>query len=364
MQKVTIPKSHSLRSILTNVFLKLEHTRLLLTPHLPPRIQEWDKTWSDVGEPLSDSQWKETITTLTNKSKKDSSLKIFPKMGFVSLDGVDDLQNIGFCLNSSNNTIYFKSPFAIQKKLSSISNSILHLQSKSSPSFHFFVGPGCSGKSSLMFHRLQKLNEQYKLCISTFSELPQYNLPSKHSLFYHFLLSEIKEPQEPFPSLTPLVEPSSLVIIDAPLEKSLLEQALGLVESGKNLYWIIDSISIESFLRQLYGLLASSPSTFSYLLKLTQNITGQHALFNLKGDLLLAHEILFMNKDVKESILQEKWKKLSLVMEEGEKFKNGMQTLNQSLLKHLVARHLSLKEAFHISTDPENLNQLLDSKGI
>ena len=73
-----------------------------------------------------------------------------------------------------------------------------------------------------------------------------------------------------------------------------------------------------------------------------------------------------MNQEIREHLFQEqaKEKKLSHWMEEGERSQNGMQTLNQSLLQHLLARRISLKEAFQVSTDPENLNRLLGSKGI
>ena len=334
---------------------------------MPPRIQEGDQTWSDLGEPLSISQWEEVISLLTpNKKKKP------PFMGFISLKGEEkSLENVGFYFHPfqkshQNASIFFKAPINLQKKLSPFpSSSILPLSSKPFPSLHFLIGPAHSGKSSFMLHRLQKLNQQAKLCVSILSDIPQYNLKSKHCMFHSLLWSDIKDQQDSFSSLTPWWEPSSLIIIDTPLEKNLLQQALLLAGQGKTLYWIVDSLSIESFLRQLRSLcVSSSHPLYSYLLSLTHSLTGQYAFFKSQGNLLFAHEVLIITKEVRENLLQEKGKSPFSFMEEGEKLKNGMQTLNQSLLQHLLTRRLSLKEAFQMSTDPENLNQLLENKGI
>ena len=401
MPDLILPKNSLLHSLLKRAFLQLEHTRLLLTAHLPPRIQEGDKTWSDLGETLSPAQWKEMVSLLAPNPKKEgeSAMSLSPPMGFVSLEE-ESLESIGFHFHlsswgqgfpqltekgpnsypsvppvpltpfvppaSSVASISFKAPLPLQKKLSS-SPPILPLPDKSSPAFHFLVGPEHSGKSSFMLYRLQKFNRESKMDIRILSETPQYNLLSQHCVFHSFLWNEIKKQQKAFfsSSLTPWMEPSSLIVIDAPLEKKLLEQSLLMVEKGKPIYWIVDSLSIESFLRQLHSLCGSaSHPMYSYVLSLTHSFTGQRALFNSQGDLLLAHEVLLMTEEVKKNLLQEKGKSPFTFMEEGEKRNNGMQTLNQSLLEHLLARRLSLKEAFQLSRDPENLNRLLEAKGI
>ena len=383
MLEFTLPKNNLLHALLKSAFLQLEHTRLLLRPYFPPRIQEADQTWSDLGESLSAPQWKDIVSLLTSNKEQEPMGSFPPPMGFVSLKGEEEsLENIGFycqpsqgqglssnssTVSLSTSSIFFKAPLPLQKKLSSFpSSSILPLPSQSSPAIHFLVGPECSGKSSFMLHRLQKLNQESNLCVGIVSETPQYNLKSKHCVFHSFLWNEIKSQQDFFSSsLTPWLEPSSLIIIDAPLEKPLLQQALPLVEKGKTLYWIVDSLSIETFLRQLHSL-CTPPSNplCSYLLSLTHSLTGQRALFNGQGSLLFAHEVLLMTDEVRKNLIQEKGKSPFAFMEEGEKLKNGMQTLNQSLLQHLLARRLSLKEAFQLSMDPENLNQLLEAKGI
>ena len=176
MRKITIPKNHLLYAILENAFVQLEHTHLLLTPNLPPRLQEWNKTWSDVGEPLSFSQWEEALSLLVNpetnslqkgNQKEERKTDSLLDRGFISLEDCPEehLQNLSFCLKKEacslnptqqSSTLYFKAPLPLKKKGDSISGSIIPLKSKFSPALHFFVGPVGSGKSSLMLHRLQK----------------------------------------------------------------------------------------------------------------------------------------------------------------------------------------------------------------
>jgi twitching motility protein PilT len=77
----------------------------------------------------------------------------------------------------------------------------------------------------------------------------------------------------------------------------------------------------------------------------------------------LALELLVMNPNIRNLVRENKLHQVYGMMQVGQD-KTGMVTLNQSLLQLVLKRKVEVRTAFMFSSDPEELDKMLNTAGV
>jgi twitching motility protein PilT len=83
----------------------------------------------------------------------------------------------------------------------------------------------------------------------------------------------------------------------------------------------------------------------------------------IEGGLVAAFEVMILNPSLRNLIRENKLHQVYGMMQTGQD-KTGMITMNQSLLKLILARKIEIRTAFLNSSDPEELDKMMKSAGV
>lgn len=145
-----------------------------------------------------------------------------------------------------------------------------------------------------------------------------------------------------------------------------LERLVRLAESGILVICEMSSTDCLTSLRQIYSLNFGEGRPH-ILWRLSQQLIlvgAQMRVKSLQGnDEIDLFEMLLMTPQLKEALRAEDLSFVEGVLQHGEE-ESGALSFNQSLLQHLLRRHIDMKTAFVSTRDPVHLDQLLKKVGI
>jgi twitching motility protein PilT len=226
------------------------------------------------------------------------------------------------------------------------------------------TGPTGAGKSTTIAALIDKVNKETRGHIITLEDPIEYVHAHKSCIInqrevgvdtvsYRAALKHVLRQD---PDVCMLGELRDLETIDA---------ALSICETGHLVFATLHTNSAISTITRIVNVFpGDQQERIRTQLSLTLNtILSQRLVPAIKGGMAVAMEVLVMNPNIRNLIRENKLHQIYGMMQVGQD-KSGMVTLNQSLMKLVLARKVEMRVAFQYSADPEELDKLLKQAGV
>lgn len=226
------------------------------------------------------------------------------------------------------------------------------------------TGPTGSGKSTTIAALIDKINKESRSHIITLEDPIEYVHGHKSCIVNQREIgvdtvsyrSALKHVLRQDPDVCMMGELRDFETIDA---------ALSICETGHLVFATLHTNSAISSITRIVNVFPSDQQErIRTQLALSLNlIMSQRLVPGAKGGMALASEVLVMNPSVRNLIRENKLHQVYGMMQVGQD-KSGMMTMNQSLLKLVLARRIEVRAAFNYSSDPEELDKLMKAAGV
>lgn len=226
------------------------------------------------------------------------------------------------------------------------------------------TGPTGSGKSTTIAALIDKINRERRGHIITIEDPIEYVHVHKNCIVNqrevgsdtHGYRVALKAMLRQDPDICLMGEVRDLETIEA---------ALVIAETGHLVFATLHTNSAVQTINRIVSVFpAEQQARIRVQLSFTLNaIISQRLLPASKGGVVAAMEFLLMNTTIRNLIRENKLHQVYGMMQVGQE-KTGMMTLNQSLLNLVLKRKVDIRNAFAVTSDPEELDKLLKQAGI
>lgn len=226
------------------------------------------------------------------------------------------------------------------------------------------TGPTGSGKSTTIAALIDKINRERRGHIITIEDPIEYVHVHKNCIVNqrevgsdtHGYRVALKAMLRQDPDICLMGEMRDLETIEA---------ALVIAETGHLVFATLHTNSAVQTINRIVSVFpAEQQARIRVQLSFTLNaIISQRLLPAAKGGVVAAMEFLLMNTTIRNLIRENKLHQVYGMMQVGQE-KTGMMTLNQSLLNLVLKRKVDIRNAFAVTSDPEELDKLLKQAGI
>lgn len=318
------------------------------------RIQgEWQSLRK---QPLMPSEWTVLQQTLLNASQRDSLAKLTSVVGETLLGGArfgfsffqnESTSRLLLNLVDSEISLDFLPPTPVYEAMASMQGLTL------------MVGRRDAKLTQTLQSLLQKFNtERSFICLVVSADPFAQIREDKASFIYESGHSEQWHKNE-------ILKGVDLIVLHGVHTEENLIRAVELAEAGVTVIYTMNSASVMGAIKQSYSILQKhwgklGSARFADVLRMCY---GQVATKGLEQSTVLASEFATIKPHIRSYVEQEDLKSLEALLR-GTAESVGVQSLNQSLLQHLVRRRIDLKSAFLLTQDPENLDLLLKKVGV
>lgn len=335
-------------------------SEILLVPFAEPRIRTYEGWVPVMHQKLSGQEVNEVLHSILNERQKDTLQDEGVVTGSVSLTS-------GFNINFH----IYKHKLGYSGNLKTISIEqgeevkatippVIYEQVLKGKGLVFIAGPSWSGKSTLMGKLLEIINQNQASHIAIVESVVDRMYHMQKAVITSFEVGYAPIPDSIWRSL----ETADVIGLDIPFTSENFTRALDLVESGK---LVIMTVMVESFIalqNRINHIIPDDKREFIYE-RLAQDLSlfvNQRLVPSLQGNLALAQEIVLINESLREPLrvgnANEVLKRVHL---NGEK--QGMKTMNKSLLQLFLRKKIDLKQAFFASPNLDELDQILSQLG-
>ncbi len=335
-------------------------SEILLVPFAEPRIRTYEGWVPVVNQKLSGQEVNETLHSILNDRQKETLDNEGVVMGSVSLSSGFNINfhiykhKLGYSGNlktitiEQNEDVKATIPPAIYEQVLKTKGLVL------------IAGPSWSGKSTLMGKLIEIINQTQASHVAIVESVIDRIYQMQKSVITSFEVGYSPIANSIWRSL----ETADVIGLDIPLNVDNFTHALDLVESGK---LVIMTVMVESFIalqNRINHLIAEDKREFVYE-RLAQDLSlfvNQRLVPSLQGNLALAQEIILINESLREPLrVGNAGEVLKRVHAHGEK--QGMKTMNKSLLQLFLRKKIDLKQAFLASPNLDELDHLLSQLG-
>jgi len=335
-------------------------SEILLVPFAEPRIRTYEGWVPVVHQKFSSDEVHETLYSILNERQKDILDNEGVVTGSVSLTS-------GFNINFH----IYKHKLGYSGNLKTISIEqcedvkatippVIYEQVLKNKGLVFIGGPSWSGKSTLMGKLLEIVNQNQASHIAIVESVVDRIYHMQKSVITSFEVGYAPIPDSIWRSL----ETADVIGLDIPFSAENFTHVLDLVESGK---LVIMTVMIESLIalqNRINHIVPEDKREFAYE-RLAQDLSlfvNQRLVPSLQGNLVLAQEIILINESLREPLrVGNASEVLKRVHANGEK--QGMKTMNKSLLQLFLRKKIDLKQAFFASPNLDELDHLLSQLG-
>lgn len=226
------------------------------------------------------------------------------------------------------------------------------------------TGPTGSGKSTTLAALLDKINRERRNHIITLEDPIEYVHPHKSCIVNQREVgidtvsyrSALKHVLRQDPDVCLMGELRDLETIEA---------AMNICETGHLVFATLHTNSAISTITRIVNVFPSDQQDrVRTQLSLSLNtVVSQRLIPGIQGGMALALEVLVMNPSIRNLIRENKLHQVYGMMQVGQD-KTGMVTLNQSLLQLVLKRKVDVRTAFMYSSDPEELDKMLNAAGV
>ncbi len=335
-------------------------SEILLAPFAEPRIRTFEGWVPLVKQKFSGEEVRDTLHSILTERQKD----ILDSQGVVT-----GSVSLGSGFNINFHIYRHKLGFSGTLKNITIESSddpkatiapVIYEQVLKGKGLILISGPNWSGKSTLMGKLLEIINQNQSSHIAVVETMVDRIYQNQKSIFTSFEVGFDPIASSIWRSL----DAADVVGLDIPFSVDHFTKMLELVESGKLVISTLLAEGLNTFQHRLNHLYSDNQREFIYE-RLAQSLTlfvNQRLVSSTQGTLALAQEILLFNELLREPL---KMGNITEVMKRvhasGEK--QGMKTLNKSLLQLFLRKKVDLKQAFQASPDLDELDQMLSQLG-
>lgn len=226
------------------------------------------------------------------------------------------------------------------------------------------TGPTGSGKSTTIAALIDKINKENRGHIITLEDPIEYVFSHRNcivnqreigvdSVSYKAALKHILR-QDP-----------DVCFMGEMRDHETIDAALNVAETGHLVFSTLHTNSAVGTINRIVNVFpADQQDRVRVQLALSLNaVISQRLLPMIGGGLSAAYEIMVLNPSLRNLIRENKLHQVYGVMQIGQD-KTGMITMNQSLLKLVLARKIEIRTAFLNSNDPEELDKMMKAAGV
>ena len=226
------------------------------------------------------------------------------------------------------------------------------------------TGPTGSGKSTTLAALIDRINKEMRGHIMTLEDPIEYVFPHRSSIVnqreigvdsvsYRAALKHILR-QDP-----------DVVFMGELRDLETIESALTVAETGHLVLSTLHTNSAVGTINRLVNVFpADQQDRVRTQIALSLNaVVSQRLVPSIDGGLVGTFEIMILNPSLRNLIRENKLHQVYGMMQTGQD-KSGMQTMNQSLLKLVLARKIEVRTAFLNSNDPEELDKMMKAAGV
>ena len=236
---------------------------------------------------------------------------------------------------------------------------ILHDFTKLSQGFFLVVGPAGHGKSTTLAALLDEINHTRTEHIITIEDPIEYMFVQDRSIVSQ---REVEIDTESFDRALKSVlrQDPDVIMVGEMRDAESIATALTAAETG---HLVFSTLHTNSASQTIDRIIDSFPSQqqnqiASQLAATLAGIVSERLIPRVDGGRLPACEVMIANPAIRNLIRERKTYQIDLVIETNTQ--EGMVTLNRSLADLVSRREVSLEEAMLYSTNPSELNILVD----
>jgi len=223
------------------------------------------------------------------------------------------------------------------------------------------TGPTGSGKSTTLAAIIDKINRERNLHIITVEDPIEYLHRHNSSLINQ---REVYSDTQSFASALKyaLREDPDVVLIGEMRDLETVESALNISETGHLAFATLHTSSCAESITRIIDVFPTNQQeqvrvTLSFVL---QAVVTQQLIPKIGGGRVLGVEIMIATPAIRALIRDEKIHQIYSSIQAGQKY--GMRTMNQSLAELYLAHKITLAEAQARTSNPQELNDLLNLK--
>jgi twitching motility protein PilT len=222
------------------------------------------------------------------------------------------------------------------------------------------TGPTGSGKSTTLASMINKINSEHQEHIVTIEDPIEYVHSHKRCIVNQ---REMNSDTYSFKAALKSVlrQDPDKVLIGEMRDLETIEAALIIAETGHLTLATLHTNSAVQTINRVIDVFPShqQPQIRAQLSFVLEGVLCQMLIPKTSGQgRVLALEIMIPNPAIRNLIREEKVHQIYSAMQTGQD-KYAMQTMNQSLLNHVLVRNITLEEALSRSTMPEELSQMM-----
>ncbi|MEY4615922.1 MAG: twitching motility protein PilT [Pseudomonadota bacterium] len=335
-------------------------SEILLVPFAEPRIRTYEGWVPLIKNKFSGEEVRETLHSILSERQRETLENEGVVTGSVSLGSGFNINfhiyrhKLGF--SGSLKTIFVEKSEDPKASMP----PVIYEQVLKGKGLILVAGPSWSGKSTLMGKMIEIVNQNQSAHVATVESVVDRIYQSQKSVITSFEVGFSPISEHVWRSL----EAADVIGLDIPFSAENLSKVLELVESGK---MVIMTLMVESLLalqNRINHLFSEDKREFIFE-RLAHGLSlfvNQRLVPSLQGNLVLAQEILLFNELLREPMrLGNASEVLSRVQANGEK--QGMKTMNKSLLQLFLRKKIDIKQAFFASPDLDDLDRLLSQLG-
>ena len=225
------------------------------------------------------------------------------------------------------------------------------------------TGPTGAGKSTTLASIIDKINNESRQHIMTVEDPIEYLHPHKRSIVNQ---REIGSDTASFKDALKYVlrQDPDVVLVGEMRDLETIEAAMTIAETGHLVFATLHTNSAVQSVNRVIDVFPphQQPQIRAQLSFVLEGVISQLLLPRAGGPgRVLALEVLIPNSAVRNLIREDKVHQIYSQMQVGQA-KYGMQTLNQSLFSLYARRLISLEEAMGRSSEPEELQMMIEGK--
>lgn len=226
------------------------------------------------------------------------------------------------------------------------------------------TGPTGSGKSTTIAALIDKINKDVRGHIITLEDPIEYVFPHRSCIVNQ---REIGVDSVSYKAALKYVlrQDPDVCFMGEMRDHETIEAALNVAETGHLVFSTLHTNSAVGTINRIVNVFpADQQDRVRTQLALSLNaVISQRLLPTIGGGLAAAYEIMVLNPSLRNLIRENKLHQVYGAMQIGQD-KSGMVTMNQSLLKLVLARKIEVRTAFTNSNDPEELDKMMKSAGV
>jgi twitching motility protein PilT len=226
------------------------------------------------------------------------------------------------------------------------------------------TGPTGSGKSTTLAAMINHVNENRRDHIVTIEDPIEFVHPHKNCMVNQ---REVGHDTNSFGRAlrSVLREDPDVCLVGEMRDLETVGLALTTAETGHLVFGTLHTNSCVGTLARIIDVFPphQQHQVRAQLAMSLMAVVSQMLLPAAKGGRVLAMEIMIPNKAIRNLIREDKVHQIYSIMQTGQE-DSGMQTMNQALLNLVDRRFISAELALEKSSEPEELEQLLEKRGL